>query len=244
MKKSAIFSLLGVLLISGCAKLDNYLRPEMSKVETYYVKGQQAEAAQDWEAAFAYYKHAHDLAKERQGIIYFNNPKQDNYPYTITLLYKAMDRVGANIKKPGDWRSPIRQQMDIQQKEMFERMTFARGLFNDAARLVEEDEYQAAMELMDQVIAAYPYSGEAEKARQLKREYYQQLQKYRKRLLNIAMFYYQEQNYEMAKQTFDQLFSSYPDSPEAAKTRAEIKQYIQKIEKNIKANTGKPPAVN
>ncbi len=239
MKRVTVCTLWIALLIAGCAQLDNYLRPEMSEVEQYYYKGQEAEAAQNWEGAFAYYKHAHDSAKQRRGIIRFNIPEQDNYPYTINLLYKAMDRVGANIKESGNWRSPMRQQKDVRQKEMFERMTFTRDLFNEAEESVKNNDYLKAMELTDQIIAAYPYSGEAEKARQLKREYNDKFKKHRDRLLNVAMYYYEQQNYEMAKQTFDQLFSTYPDTPEAAKTKAKIKQYIQQIEKTIKLNVEK-----
>jgi tetratricopeptide (TPR) repeat protein len=218
------------MLIFGCGQLSGLLRPPMNEVERYYYQGKKAQAAQEWEQAFAYYKRAYMLAKDRRGTIYFDDPKKNNYPTTFKILFQAMDAVGANILKPGDWRSPMRQQMEKRQAEMLERMLFSQNLFTRAEELSREKKYLQAMEVMDQIITAYPYSSEAEKARQLKREYNRELKKYRKQLLEEAIAYYNQRNYEMARQTFDLLFATHPDTPEAAEAKAKIEYYLQQIE--------------
>lgn len=222
------------MIVGGCTQVENYFRPEPNEVEKLYHRGQEAEAAKEYKKAFKYYLRAHKLAKERQGIIYFSNPSKNNYPNTFNVLYNAMDAVGKNIDATGNWQSPKSQKKNEMQKEMFERMQLSRTMFAEAEDYVKKNDYVAAMGSLDQIITAYPYSGEADKARLLKLEHNNQLAKYREQLLNRAEFHYKRQEFELAKQTFDQLFATHPDTPEAAKAKAKIKSYILQIEKAAK----------
>jgi tetratricopeptide (TPR) repeat protein len=226
MRRLAVFILCTIAAIIGCT----HFSVQMNEVERYYYKGKEAEAAQQWEQAFQYYAKAYKLVKERQGIIQSAN----NYPNTYKILYKAMDRVGANIDKPGEWKSPMRQRMESMQREMFERMQFSQNIFDEADALNQNNEYLEAMKLLDQVIEAYPSSGEAQKARKLKKEYLKQLEKYRKQLFEDAMLFYNQQHYNLAREAFNRLFATYPNTPEANKTKTQIEYYLQQIEQATK----------
>ncbi len=111
MIKKLGYILCTLIAVTACAQMDNYFRPEanreMNEVENYYYKGKEAEKTQQWEQAHNYYKQAYKLAKERNGIIYFEDSANNNYFITLKVLYRAINEVKKKVDASGTMQIPI-----------------------------------------------------------------------------------------------------------------------------------------